>query len=51
MSEGYVLTLSCPNRPGLVAAVAAALAEARGDITEAQQFDDPETGNKPTLGG
>ena len=40
----HVLTLSCPNRPGIVAAVATALFEAGGNILEAQQFDDTETG-------
>ena len=37
----FVLTLSCSNRPGIVAAVATALFEAGADIVEAQQFDDP----------
>ena len=41
--ERYVLTLSCPNRPGIVAAVSAYLFERGGDITEAHQFDDAET--------
>jgi len=40
----FVLTLSCINRPGIVAAVATCLFAAGGDIREAQQFDDPETG-------
>jgi formyltetrahydrofolate deformylase len=40
----YVLTLSCQNRPGIVAAVATYLFEHGGDIREAQQFDDSETG-------
>jgi formyltetrahydrofolate deformylase len=40
----YVLTLSCLNRPGIVAAVTTYLFEHGGDIREAQQFDDPETG-------
>ncbi|SFP43802.1 formyltetrahydrofolate deformylase [Tranquillimonas alkanivorans] len=40
----WTLTLSCDNRPGIVAAVASRLADAGGDITEAAQFDDPETG-------
>ncbi|NVN10577.1 formyltetrahydrofolate deformylase [Nguyenibacter vanlangensis] len=40
----YTLTLSCPNRPGIVAAIATTLFEADGNITEAQQFDDVETG-------
>ena len=39
----FVLTLSCPNRPGIVAAIATALFQSGGDITEAHQFDDPET--------
>lgn len=41
----YVLTLRCENRPGIVAAVASRLAGHGGDIVEAQQFDDRETGN------
>jgi formyltetrahydrofolate deformylase len=40
----YVLTLSCVNRPGIVAAVTTYLFEHVADIREAQQFDDPETG-------
>lgn len=40
----HVLTLHCKNRPGIVAAVATRLANAGGNITEAQQFDDRETG-------
>ncbi len=36
----YVLAFSCPNRPGIVAAVAATLADATGNITEAYQYDD-----------
>lgn len=40
----YLLTLRCVNRPGIVAAVASRLASHGGDITQAQQFDDPETG-------
>ncbi len=40
----YVLTLSCKNRPGIVAAVSTYLFEHGGDIREAQQFDDSETG-------
>jgi formyltetrahydrofolate deformylase len=39
----YVLTLSCVNRPGIVAAVTTYLFEQGGDIREAQQFDDMET--------
>ncbi len=40
----FILTLSCPNRPGIVAAVATCLFEASGNITEAHQYDDFETG-------
>ena len=39
-----VLTLSCPNRPGIVAAVANHLLGHGGDIRDAQQFDDTEIG-------
>ncbi|MDR3514954.1 MAG: formyltetrahydrofolate deformylase [Azospirillaceae bacterium] len=39
----YILTLSCRNRPGIVAAVAAHLFEGGGNILDAQQFDDTET--------
>ena len=39
----YILTLSCANRPGIVAAVSTHLFARRGDITEAHQFDDAET--------
>jgi len=38
--EEHVLTLSCTDRPGLVAAVAGLLAAHHGNILEAQQFDD-----------
>ena len=40
MRDAYYLTLSCTNQPGIVAAVAACLFEAGGNILEAQQFDD-----------
>jgi formyltetrahydrofolate deformylase len=40
----YVLTLSCANRPGIVAAVSTALFEGGFNILDAQQFDDTETG-------
>jgi formyltetrahydrofolate deformylase len=39
-----VLTLSCRNRPGIVAAVSTHLFEAGCNILDAQQFDDVETG-------
>ncbi|QEL23946.1 formyltetrahydrofolate deformylase [Bosea sp. F3-2] len=37
------LTLSCPNRPGIVAAVSTLLFEAGCNILDAQQFDDTES--------
>ena len=37
------LTLSCPNRPGIVAAVSTLLFEAGRNILDAQQFDDTES--------
>ena len=40
----YVLTLSCPDRPGIVAAVAGLLAARGGNIVESQQFGDQATG-------
>jgi formyltetrahydrofolate deformylase len=39
----YVLTLSCPDRPGIVAAVAGLLAARGGNIVESQQFGDQAT--------
>ena len=43
MKNRLILTLSCGDRPGLVAAVAGSLFERGANIVEAQQFDDPET--------
>ncbi|MBC7549885.1 MAG: formyltetrahydrofolate deformylase, partial [Cellulomonas sp.] len=40
----WVLILSCPDRPGIVHAVAGLLAERGGNITESQQFGDPLSG-------
>ncbi len=39
-----ILTLSCPDRPGIVAAVSVLLFEAGCTIRDAQQFNDVETG-------
>ncbi|CAK7192452.1 Formyltetrahydrofolate deformylase [Commensalibacter sp. Nvir] len=36
----YVLTLSCPNRPGIVAAISTQLYNANANIIESQQHDD-----------
>jgi formyltetrahydrofolate deformylase len=40
----YILTLSCQNRQGIVAAVATTIFEHGANIREAQQFDDTESG-------
>lgn len=42
--QSFLLTLSCPNQPGIVARVTTELFTYRGDIVEAHQFDDRETG-------
>lgn len=44
MMKSYVLTLSCNDRPGIVAGVAGLIHSRGGNVTEAQQFDDLETG-------
>jgi formyltetrahydrofolate deformylase len=44
MPTSYVLTLSCPDRPGIVHAVSGYLFERGGNILESQQFDDTESG-------
>ena len=41
--RSYILTLSCPNRPGIVAAISQTLFELGGDIAGAQQFDERES--------
>ncbi|WP_323989934.1 formyltetrahydrofolate deformylase [Nguyenibacter sp. L1] len=42
--NSYILTLSCANRPGLVAAISQLLFELGYNITEAQQFDEQDSG-------
>jgi formyltetrahydrofolate deformylase len=44
-SARHILTLSCVNRPGIVARVSAALFDGGFNILDAQQFDDTETGD------
>ena len=39
MTDGFILTLSCPDRPGIVHAVSGFLLEHGGNIIEAAQFD------------
>jgi formyltetrahydrofolate deformylase len=44
MSKTYILTFSCPDRLGLVHAVSGFLLERGGNIEEAAQYNDPDTG-------
>lgn len=39
----FIVSLSCPDRPGIVHAVSGALLQAGCNITESQQFESPET--------
>ena len=44
IQASYILTLSCPDRLGLVHAVSGFLLEQGGNIEEAAQYNDPATG-------
>jgi len=44
MTNAFILTLSCPDRLGLVHAVSGFLLDNGGNIEEAAQFNDPATG-------
>ncbi|MEO7954174.1 MAG: formyltetrahydrofolate deformylase [Polaromonas sp.] len=44
MNHAYILTLSCPDRRGIVHAVSGFLFEHGGNIEEAAQYNDPDTG-------
>ena len=44
MQSSQILTLQCKDRPDIVAAVSTKLFQHGGNITEAQQFNDPDTG-------
>ena len=44
MKNAYVLTLSCPDRKGIVHAVSGFLLQSGGNIEEAAQYNDPDTG-------
>ena len=44
MSDSFILTLSCPDRPGIVHAVTGFVGELSGNITEAAQYNDQSTG-------
>ena len=44
MHHAYILTLSCPDRIGIVYAVSGFLVQRSGNIEEAAQYNDPATG-------
>jgi formyltetrahydrofolate deformylase len=44
VSQSYILTLSCPDRIGIVHAVSGLLADRGGNITDAAQYNDKSTG-------
>jgi formyltetrahydrofolate deformylase len=44
LKQDFVLTLSCDDRPGLVAATTGLLAQLGGNILDAHQFNDVESG-------
>jgi formyltetrahydrofolate deformylase len=44
MNHAFILTLSCPDRMGIVHAVSGFLMERNGNIEEAAQYSDPATG-------
>jgi formyltetrahydrofolate deformylase len=44
IATGFVLALDCPDRPGIVHAVSGFLLERAGNITESQQYGDPDGG-------
>lgn len=45
MSDELILTLSCPDRPGIVHQITGILADLGGNIMESQQYDDPRSGS------
>ncbi|MFJ9708795.1 formyltetrahydrofolate deformylase [Streptomyces sp. NPDC101234] len=42
--QRYILTVSCPDQPGIVHALSAGINESKGNILESAQFSDPATG-------
>ncbi|MEV7392220.1 formyltetrahydrofolate deformylase [Streptomyces sp. NPDC091215] len=42
--QRYILTVSCPDQPGIVHALSAGINESKGNILESAQFSDPTTG-------
>jgi formyltetrahydrofolate deformylase len=43
-SNNLIVTLSCPNQPGIVHAITGALLKINADISESKQFDSPHSG-------
>ncbi|MEZ5258178.1 MAG: hypothetical protein R2705_15115 [Ilumatobacteraceae bacterium] len=43
MTTTHLLTLSCPDRPGIVHAVCGGVLDIDGNIVENHQFSEPET--------
>lgn len=43
-NQQYILTLSCVDKPGIVASIAGIIRDNEGNIIESSQFGDPETG-------
>ncbi len=43
MTNEFILTITCTDRSGIVAAITTSLFQAGANITEAQQFNDPDT--------
>ncbi|WP_022867598.1 formyltetrahydrofolate deformylase [Schaalia vaccimaxillae] len=44
MSTKLVITLSCPDKPGIVHAVTGVIGEVGGNVIQSQQFGDPDSG-------
>jgi formyltetrahydrofolate deformylase len=42
--QRYILTLACPDQPGIIRALAEGVTEFKGNILESSQFSDPSTG-------
>ncbi|MDO7867799.1 formyltetrahydrofolate deformylase [Nocardioides jiangxiensis] len=42
--ERYVMTLSCPDQPGIIRAFAEGVVQAQGNIVDNKQYTDPDTG-------
>jgi formyltetrahydrofolate deformylase len=43
----YVMTLRCPDQPGIIRAFAEGVVNASGNIVDNQQFSDPDRSTRP----